>query len=86
LVSRGGSPSTSVAPDTNCEYADGSGGPAGITTLTKQPLSPTPAYEAVSIDIGGSADCGVAGPGGVVATIVVPEGFYNVDASFAFFS
>jgi hypothetical protein len=85
LVSKGGDPTVGIAPDENCEYADGSGGTAGLTTLTKQPKSPTPAYEAVSVDIGGSADCGIPGPAGVVAAIVVPEGFYNVDASFAFF-
>jgi hypothetical protein len=86
LVSKGGTPTAGVAPDQNCEYADGTGGPGGLTTLTKQPKSATPAYEAVSLDIGGSADCGLPGPGGVVPSIEVPEGFYNVDASFAFFS
>ena len=69
-----------------CEYADGAGGPAGLVNLTKQAPSATPAYQDVLIDIGGSADCGVAGPGGPVASIVVPEGFYNVHASFAFFT
>ena len=68
-----------------CEYADGAGGPAGTVDLTKQALAAVPDFEDVLIDIGGSADCGVAGPGGAVASIVVPEGFYNVHASFAFF-
>jgi hypothetical protein len=86
LVTRGGSPSGGALPDAYCEYADGAGGPAGLVALTKQSLSPIPAYEDVLIDIGGSADCGVAGPSGAVASIVVPEGFYNVHASFAFFS
>jgi hypothetical protein len=85
LVMRGGTPTAGTAPDETCEYADGAGGPAGLLTLTKQALSPIPAYVDVSIDIGGSADCGVAGPGGAVPSIVVPEGFYNVHASFAFF-
>ena len=69
-----------------CEYADGAGGPAGTVALTKQALAAVPDDEDVLIDIGGSADCGVAGPGGAVASIVVPEGFYNVHASFAFFA
>jgi hypothetical protein len=86
LVMRGGTPSSAQAPDITCEYADGSGGPGGVTALTKQPKSSTPAYQAVPVNIGGSADCGLPGPAGVVASIVVPEGFYNVHASFAFFS
>ena len=84
LVMRGGAPSGSIAPDETCEYADGASGPAGLVDLTKQAPSATPDYEDVLIDIGGSADCGVAGPGGAVASIAVPEGFYNVHASFAF--
>jgi hypothetical protein len=83
---KGGVPSGSVAPDEYCEYADGADGPAGTVDLTKQALAAVPDYEDVSIDIGGSADCGVAGPGGAVESIAVPEGFYNVHASFAFFT
>jgi hypothetical protein len=68
-----------------CEYADGTGGPGGLTALSKQPLVALPAYESVQLDIGGSADCfSPPGPGGVVASISLPEGRYNVDASFAF--
>jgi hypothetical protein len=69
-----------------CEYADGSG-PVPFATLTKQPKSATPTYEAVRLDIGGTADCSdVPGglPGGVVDRIEVPEGFYNVTTSVAF--
>jgi len=86
LVMRGGTPSAGTEPDETCEYADGAGGPAGLVNLTKQPLAPIPAYEDVLIDIGGSADCGLPGSGGAVASIEVPEGFYNVHASFAFFN
>ena len=85
LVMRGGAPSGTVEPDIICEYADGADAPAGLFNLTKQALSPTPDFEDILIDIGGSADCGVAGPGGAVASIVVPEGFYDIHASFAFF-
>ena len=86
LVMKGGVPSGSIAPDEYCEYADGEDGPAGLATLTKQAKAAAPAYEAISVDIGGSADCGLPGPGGMVASIQVPEGFYNVHASFAFFN
>jgi hypothetical protein len=86
LVMKGGTPSTDIAPDEVCEYADGAGGPAGLVDLTKQALAAIPDFEDVLIDIGGSADCGVAGPGGAVESIQVPEGFYNVHASFAFFN
>jgi S-layer homology domain len=87
LVMRGGDIVTE-APDETCEYADGAGGPAGLVNLTKQALAAVPDYEDIMIDIGGSADCtlGAPGPGGVVASISVPEGFYNVHASFAFFT
>ena len=69
-----------------CEYADGADGPGGPKTLTKQAKSAIQAYEPVLVDIGGSADCGLPGPGGLVASIQVPEGFYNIHASFAFFN
>ena len=87
LVMRGGAPSGSIEPDETCEYADGAGGPAGLVNLDKLPLDAgLTEYDDVLIDIGGSADCGLAGPGGAVAGIEVPEGFYNVHASFAFFT
>jgi hypothetical protein len=86
LIMRGGTPSGATAPDLYCEYGDGSGALSTVTTLTKQPKSSTPAYEPVTVNIGGSADCGIAGPSGAVDGIEVPEGFYNVHASFAFFS
>ena len=87
LVMRGGAPSGSIEPDETCEYADGAGGPAGLINLDKLALdADLTEYDDVLIDIGGSADCGLAGPGGAVAGIEVPEGFYNVHASFAFFT
>ena len=84
LVERGGSPVLGPQPTLYCEYADGSGGPGGLTTLTKQPKAVLPDFEAVEVNIGGTADCGLPGPGGDVASIDVPEGFYNVHASFTF--
>ena len=85
LVMKGGTPSTTTEPDIMCEYADGADAPAGLFDLTKQALAAVPDFEDILIDIGGSADCGIAGPGGAVASIAVPEGFYDVHASFAFF-
>ena len=86
LVNRGGGQSPALEPDLYCEYADGTGGPAGTVALTKQALAAVPVDEDILIDIGGTADCGLAGPSGAVASIVVPEGFYNVHASFVFFA
>jgi hypothetical protein len=84
LIERTGTPTAGVQPTLYCEYADGSGGPGGLTALTKQPKAVLPSFEAVEVNIGGTADCGLAGPGGDVASIDVPEGFYNVEASFSF--
>ena len=84
LVERGGSPVLGPLPTLYCEYADGSGGPGGLKILTKQPKAVLPDFEAVAVNIGGTADCGLPGPGGDVASIEVPEGFYNVHASFSF--
>lgn len=74
-ISKDGTQETAPQPRTFCEYADGSG-LTGFATLTKQPKSATPTHEAVSLDIGGSADCfDVPGglPGGVVDSIEVPR-------------
>ena len=84
LIERTGTPSVGIEPTLFCEYADGSSGPGGLTTLTKQPKATIPTFEPVKVNIGGSADCGLAGPSGDVDGISVPEGFYNVDASFSF--
>ena len=86
LVYSGGDPVGGPAPALYCEYADGAGGPAGAVALTKQAKAGVPVDEDILIDIGGTADCGVAGPGGPVASIMVPDGFYDVHASFAFFA
>ena len=67
-----------------CEYGDGSTNTAPAT-LPKQPKSATPAYQAVQLNIGGSADCpGLTGPGGDVDRISLPVGHYNVTATFFF--
>jgi len=86
-ISKDGTQETAPQDRTYCEYADGSEGLTGSVTLTKQPKSATPTYQAVLLDIGGSNDCfGTVGgePGGVVASIRVPPGFYNVTTSVAF--
>ncbi len=85
-ISMDGTQVTAPQPRTYCEYADGSG-LTGFATLTKQPISATPTYEAVSVDIGGTADC-FSLPGGSrvgsLTSIELPEGFYNVTTSVAF--
>jgi hypothetical protein len=85
LVMRGGDQVAGIEPDETCEYADGADAPAGLFNLAKQALAAVPDFEDILIDIGGTADCGVAGPGGAVESIAVPAGFYDVHASFAFF-
>ena len=56
-----------------------------LRSLTKQPKSASPAYQAVQLNIGGSADCpGLTGPGGDVDRISLPVGHYNVTATFFF--
>jgi hypothetical protein len=68
-----------------CEYADGSTGAVPMT-IAHQASSSTPAYTAIPTNIGGSADCGnvPAGPAGNVATIIVPNGYYDVHSTFTF--
>ena len=84
LLERTGTPPGDLEPTLYCEYADGASG-AGPKTLTKQPKSATPNYEALDVNIGGTADCLPTSPaGGDVARIEVPTGFYNVNASFSF--
>ncbi len=71
-------------PEVYCEYGDGSTGSLPMA-LTKQPLSSTPTYTPVPINIGGSADCG--GPvatAGDVNQITVPAGYYDVHSTFVF--
>lgn len=83
LVHRDGDPDSGSAASLYCEYADGSTG-AAPATLTKQTKSSSPAYAPLMINIGGSADCGIGGPAGDVASIVVPKGYYNITSTFAF--
>jgi len=74
----------SPGPESYCEYGDGSTGALPLA-LTKQPLSSTPTYTPVPVNIGGSADCG--GPvatAGDVNQITVPAGYYDVHSTFVF--
>ena len=54
-------------PEVYCEYGDGSTGSLPLA-ITQQALSSTPAYTAVPLNIGGTADCvpTVSAPGGDV--------------------
>jgi hypothetical protein len=73
-------------PEFYCEYGDGSTGSAPVT-LTKQPLSATPTYAPVQINIGGSADCnGPVATAGDVNQITVGPGYYDVKSTFVFLS
>jgi hypothetical protein len=75
---------TGAAPTDFCEYGDGSTGTAAAT-LTKQPKSASPAYQAVQLNIGGTYDCPFGtGPAGDVNSISLPVGHYDVYASFSF--
>jgi hypothetical protein len=72
-------------PEFYCEYGDGSTGTAPAT-LTKQPLSATPTFAPMQINIGGSADCkGPVTAAGDVNQITVPTGYYDVNSTFVFF-
>jgi hypothetical protein len=76
----------SGGPEVYCEYGDGSTGSAPLAIVKQQP-SATPAYTAVPVNIGGSADCG--GPvttAGDVPVITVPSGYYDVHSTFVFLS
>jgi Collagen triple helix repeat (20 copies) len=69
-----------------CEYGDGSTGSAPLA-IVKQPLTKTPTYTPVPVNIGGSADCGGAdATAGNVNQITVPIGYYDVQATFVFVS
>lgn len=76
---------------TACEYADGATNANPFVTLTDQGISPTPTFTGTTLGIGGSYDCdpgntffGSAQPAGDVATLEVPNGYYDVNGSFAF--
>ena len=70
-------------PEVYCEYGDGSTGSAPLAVTPQAPTS-TPAYTAVPLNIGGSDDCGLAGPAGDVNQITVPAGYYDVKSTFVF--
>ncbi len=75
---------TASAPTDFCEYGDGSTG-AAAATVTKQPMSATPTYQAVQLNIGGTYDCPFGtGSGGDVNSIPLPMGHYDIYASFTF--
>ena len=78
------------APIVFCEYADGANNNAGLAQI---PRVPTLADAVVAMQtplnmgIGGSLDCGSGQPfppDGVVTEIWVPQGFYDVWATFGF--
>jgi hypothetical protein len=85
LVQKAGDPDAGSAAQTYCEYADGSAGarPASLTPVSLA-TNPFAAYGPLTVNIGGSADCGLAGPAGDVTEIVVPKGYYDVMTTFAF--
>jgi hypothetical protein len=87
LIQRGGDVGA-TEPQTYCEYADGSNGaaPAELTplSLATNPFATGAQYAPLSVNIGGTADCGVAGPAGDVSEIVVPMGNYDVMSTFVF--
>jgi hypothetical protein len=70
-------------PEVYCEYGDGSTGSLPLA-LTAQASTSTPAYTAVPLNIGGSDDCGLAGPAGDLNQITVPAGYYDVKSTFTF--
>ena len=80
IVYRGGAPDSNIEPEFYCEYGDGPAQPVSRTALAN--VAPT--GDDVGIHIGGSADCGLAGPAGLVTEIVVPKGYYDVFSTFVF--
>jgi hypothetical protein len=80
-----------AAPITFCEYADGANNNAGLDPISRVATlaaAVTAMQTPLDMGIGGSLDCGAAQPDpppvGVVPEIWVPEGFYDVAATFAF--
>jgi hypothetical protein len=75
-------------PITFCEYADGANNNAGLDTISRVPTlaaAESAMDTPLSMGIGGSLDCGSAQPySPAVTEIWVPEGFYDVAATFAF--
>jgi hypothetical protein len=79
-----------AAPITYCEYADGANNNAGLEPIPRVPTLADAVIEMqtpLDMGIGGSLDCGTAQPypvTGVVTEVWVPQGFYDVAATFAF--
>jgi len=77
-----------AAPIVFCEYADGANNNAGLAPIPRVPTlagAVTAMQTPLSMGIGGSLDCGstqVFTP--EVTEIWVPQGFYDVAATFAF--
>jgi hypothetical protein len=69
-----------------CEYADGINNNNGVAAISR---TATPVYTAMTLGIGGTADCGLPLPavpvtGLVVDSITVPAGYYDVHSTFLF--
>jgi hypothetical protein len=79
-----------AAPIGFCEYADGANNNAGLAQIPRVPTladAVTAMQTPLNMGIGGSLDCGSTQtnpPDGVVTDIEVPQGFYDVAATFAF--
>ena len=80
-----------AGPITFCEYADGANNIAGLDPIPRVATlaaAVTAMQTHLDMGIGGSLDCGAAQPdpppAGVVPEIWVPEGLYDVAATFAF--
>jgi hypothetical protein len=78
-----------LGPITFCENADGANNNAGLAVIPRVPRladAVTAMQTPLTMGIGGSLDCGTAQPygTGVVTEIWVPEGRYDVWATFAF--
>jgi hypothetical protein len=79
-----------AAPIVFCEYADGANNNAGLDTIPRVASltdAILPMRTALNMGVGSSLDCGSAQTlpaDGVVTDIEVPQGFYDVAATFAF--
>jgi hypothetical protein len=79
-----------AAPIVFCEYVDGADNNAGLDQIPRVPTlaaAVTAMQTPLDMGIGGSLDCGTAQPyppNGVVTEIWVPQGYYDVAATFAF--
>ncbi len=75
-------------PQTYCEYADGADNSNNPDTISRVPASTsTSSFSTLDLGIGGSLDClgGQTYPSnGVVQSIWVPAGYYDVFSTFVF--